>query len=138
MVATVDSIIEKTVEKFREIEVKISREYGDFNLFALIEREDTPDKWDVVVSAAWIGTKYRWAIELIATEIKNQLSLSERLMVSRIVALPPTDPLVRGLNLVGAKHSSIRLTNNSFNGLTIKEAFLITSQASTQQENIKN
>lgn len=40
MIGVKENKITKMVEKFRELEITISAEKGDFNLFALIERED--------------------------------------------------------------------------------------------------
>ena len=38
------------IEKIKEVEIKLSKELGDFNLFGLLEREDIKDKWDILVS----------------------------------------------------------------------------------------
>lgn len=127
MIGVGERTITKFVEKFCDIEVTISKEKGDFNLFALIEREDALGKWDVVVSARWIG-KEKEVIEKIALEIQKVLTREEQLMLSRIVVLSLSDPLVQNMNLIATKHSAIKLTNNTFNGIVIKEAFLITSQ----------
>lgn len=36
----------------KEIEKEITVKYGKLNLFALLEREDLKDKWDVLISVA--------------------------------------------------------------------------------------
>ena len=128
MIGVKEKEVSKVVEKFRQIEIAISTEKGNFNLFALIEREDALGKWDVVASAKWIGNDDKALIDIIAGKIRNAFTRDEQLMLSRIVILPPSDPLVKNLNLIGAEHSSIRLSNNTFNGIALKEAYLITSK----------
>ena len=128
MIGVMEKEVSKLVEKFRQIEIGISSEKGDFGLFALIEREDSLGKWDIVVAAKWIGKADKELINAIADKTRKTLSKDEQLMLSRIVILPTSDPLVKSLNLIGAEHSSIGLSNTSFNGIVIKEAYLITSK----------
>jgi hypothetical protein len=40
-------------EKVRRVEADIATEKGSLNLFALLEREDLHNRWDLVVSAPW-------------------------------------------------------------------------------------
>jgi hypothetical protein len=46
--------VKELVQKFIEIEHNISGKYGTFNLFALFLREDSPDKWDLVIASPWM------------------------------------------------------------------------------------
>ncbi len=128
MIGLKENKVSTLVEKFREIEIAVSGEKGDFNLFALMEREDAFGKWDVVVSASWIGKDDKVLINAIASRIKKSFTQDEQLKLSRIVILPPSDPLVQNLNLIAVEHSSVKLSNNTFNGIVIKESYLITSK----------
>ncbi len=128
MVGVIETKMSAVAEKLRQIEVEISANQGDFNLFALIEREDSFGKWDVVVSANWIGNQEKALIEAIASKISETLTENEQLMLSRIVVLPPSDTFVQNLNMIGVEHGTVKLSNNSFNGIFIKEAYLITSK----------
>ena len=116
-------------EKLRQIEVEISADKGSFNLFALIEREDSLGKWDIVVAANWVDGGRKELINTIASKIREKLSGDEQLMLSRIVTLFPSDVLVRNLNLIGVEHGIVELSNNTFNGIPIKKAYLITSKS---------
>jgi len=129
MIGVVETKMSIVAEKLREIEVEVSAEKGSFNLFALIERDDSLGKWDIVISAEWIGDKEKALINTIASKIRNYLSEVEQIMLSRIVVLPSTDPFVNNLNKIGIEHGTIKLSNNSFNGIFIKEAYLITSKS---------
>jgi hypothetical protein len=128
MIGIAENRISKVVEKLRQIELEISTIKGNFTLFALIEREDSLGKWDVVVSVQWVDVTEKELINNIAFNIHNKLTKEEQLMLSRIVVLPSSDPLVQNLNLIGVEHGSVKLSNNTFNGIVIKEAFLITSK----------
>ena len=130
MVGVIENKMSKAAEKLRQIEVEISAEKGNFNLFALVERDDSMGKWDVVASAEWTGDRTSPLVSIIAKKIRKYLTKDEQIMLSRIVVLPSTDPFVRSLNMIGVEHGVIRLSNNSFNGIFIREAYLITSKSS--------
>ncbi len=128
MVSIAENRISQVIEKFRQIEIEISTEKGNFTLFALIEREDSLGNWDVVVSVNWLGYTEKAIINNIASKIHKELTKEEQLMLSRIVVLSPSDPLVQNLNLIDVEHGSVKLSNNTFNGIAIKQAYLITSK----------
>jgi hypothetical protein len=129
MINVLETKMSQVAEKFRQIEVEISAKKGDFNLFALIERDDSLGKWDVIASAKWINNQEKALINTIASKVSKTLTQEEQLMLSRIVILPPTDPFVRNLNMINVEHGVIKLSNNTFNGILIKEAYLITSKS---------
>ena len=129
MVGVVETTMSAVAEKLQQIEVEISADKGAFNLFALIEREDSLGKWDIVVAANWIDAERKDLINTIALKIREKLTEDEQLMLSRIVTLSPLDTLVRSLNMIVVEHGTVKLSNNSFNGIVIKEAYLITSKS---------
>ena len=128
MISVAENRISQIVEKLRKIETEMSKENGSFNLFALMEREDSLGKWDVVVSVKWINNTEKELIKKIASKIHKELTKDEQLMISRIVVLLPSDPLVQHLNLIEVEHGSMKLSNATFNGIVIKEVYLITSK----------
>ena len=129
MVGAIETKMSLVAEKLQQIEVEISANKGGFNLFALIERDDSFGKWDVVVSARWIGNQEKALINTIASKISETLTENEQIMLSRIVVLPTSDTFVQNLNLIGVEHGMVNLSNNTFNGVFIKEAYLITSKS---------
>lgn len=128
MVGVVETQMSTVAEKLRQIEIEVSAGKGSFNLFALIEREDSLSKWDIVVAANWIDTERKELINTIASKIREKLNEEEQLKISRIIILSPSDILVRSLNMIGIEHGMVKLSNNNFNGILIKEAYLITSK----------
>ncbi len=129
MIGVLENKISQVIEKLRQIEIETSAEKGDFTLFALIERDDSLGKWDVLVSADWAGENEKSLIETLASKIHKSLSKEEQITISRIVVLSPSDALVRNLNMIGVEHGTVKLSNNTFNGILIKEAYLITSKS---------
>lgn len=128
MVGLAENKISIIAEKLQWIEIEISQLEGSFVLFALIEREDSLGKWDLVISADWIGNNQKRIIDMIALRISIRLDKDEQLLLSRILVLPPSDQFVQSLHLINVEHGRVRITNCTFNGIVVKEAFLITSK----------
>ena len=82
------------VEKMRQVEQALAHKHGPFTVFALLEREDKVGRWDVVVSAPWLGTAMK-DIRLVAKQVTTLLSPQEVVQVSRIVPLPPESEFVQ-------------------------------------------
>lgn len=86
-----------SVANFVRLEKDVSEKKGGFFLFALLAREDLPDRWDLVFSAPW-STNANDAVEYIVAEIKSKLGAPELTNLSRIVFVQPTDPAVLAIN----------------------------------------
>jgi hypothetical protein len=118
------------VDKLLDIEATINQEAGSLVLFALIEREDAPGKWDLVVSAAWAKQRQKDLLNRIALQIRNKLTWEERITLSRILILDPVDPFVRAVNNMvnDIEHDKRRMSNFLVNGVSIKDSYIMTSQ----------
>ena len=57
--------MKEIVEKLKQQENNMAQEKGPFDLFALFLREDSPDKWDLVVAAQWIEKNKQDALKYI-------------------------------------------------------------------------
>lgn len=116
-------------DKFRELESRIADEKGPFVLFALFMREDAPDRWDLIVSAPWVSSDTRDAVEYFVNEIKSQLGQGDLTNLSRIVVVDPQDAAVQALNrAVQIEHGDVEIRDSNFFGLPVKHAFIITSK----------
>lgn len=114
--------------RFRELESGIARERGAFVLFALFMREDAPDRWDLIVSAPWIGSDTRNAVEYLVNQIKSRLDEQDLTSLSRIVVVDPLDAAVQAFNrAVQIEHGGVEVRDSNFFGLPVKHAFIITS-----------
>jgi len=75
------------VEKLASLERAISSEKGDFSLFALFLREDSYDRWDLLVSSPWIEINEKKGLEYLVMRINSTFKPHELLSLSRIVIL---------------------------------------------------
>ena len=131
--------MKELINKFKEIERETSSEKGNYNLFALFLREDSPNRWDILVSADWIDGDKDQALKYIAQKIQSSLSPNELLLVSRIVIIEEDNPALPAfLGTIGVKHGNIEIKDSSFNGLEIKHGFLITSINRRQEAKFAN
>lgn len=123
--------MKKIIEKFITIEKKIANQKGRFRLFALFEREDAQDKWDVIISAQWFEKNKKETLKFIVDSIKEELTSDEMLIISRIVLLEPKNPLVININnSIQREHSSNEIIDCTFDGIFIKHAYIVTSKNS--------
>lgn len=86
------------IENTRQLGRELSAEKGPFSLFALLLREDAPGKWDLVVSAPWVGADRGTALRLVSAKVKQDLAPAELLAISRIVIVEPDSPEVQAIN----------------------------------------
>lgn len=122
--------MKKLIEKFQKIEKRLSVLKGDFALFGLFLREESADKWDVVVSAPWLDADRKQSLETIAAEIQSTLTKSELNELSRIAIIDGNNPALETLRrAIQIEHGNAEIQNSDFFGLKIKHAYLITSQA---------
>ncbi len=95
-------------DKFQQAEKELSREHGAFSLFGLFERRDLIGKWDVVMSAPWLGTDYaarKWMVD----NLQWRFTQEEWLKLARVVPVRPEAEFVVDIGLLypmehGLKH----------------------------------
>ncbi len=116
-------------EKVRCVEADIAREKGALNLFALFEREDLYDRWDLVVSAPWARHDLP-TLRYIADVIKRHLAPEDMVSLARIVVLPASEDPVRSINeRYDVEHGKVELNDPARFGLPVKGGYIITSRA---------
>ena len=116
------------VQRFAQLESQIAQEKGDFALFALFMREEVPDRWDLMVSASWVGGDNSAAVDYLVAQIKSKLGDGDLVSLSRIVVIDPEDAAVQKLNrAVHVEHGNVEVRDSTFSGLAIKQAHIITS-----------
>jgi hypothetical protein len=117
------------IEKLKLIEKRISEQEGSLSLFSLFLREDSEEKWDLVVSAEWLEKDKKNGYEILADEVNKILNKNELLTLSRIVLLDKRNPVLQKINqAVSCEHIDVELKDSNFFGLQIKHAFIITSK----------
>jgi hypothetical protein len=116
-------------ESFSRLESQIAQEKGDFVLFALFLREDVPDRWDLIVSAPWVGEDKQATVSYLVDEIKSRLGEQDLTRLSRIIIVDPDDTAVQSLNqAIHVEHGDVEVRESNFFGLEIKHAYIITSK----------
>jgi len=117
------------LEKFRTIEQDLSKQKGDFVLFALIELEEVQNKWDVVVSATWLEEGKKKDLDFVIKQIQSKFSNDEMMFLAKVVLLDPSEPFVKNItSVVSVKGGSLEIKDSAFNNTFVKHAYVITSQ----------
>lgn len=115
------------VEKLRAVEKDLSKEHGDFELFALFLRENAPNKWDLIVSSDWARADKKAAIHTIVGKLQSALNQRERIMLSRVIILNKDNEGLSELhNMLSVEHGLAEISDGNFFGLAIKHAYFIT------------
>ncbi len=118
------------IQKFKTIEKELSNERGSFNLFALFLREESANKWDLLVSADWILADKAESLKLVTKKIQHHLDKKELVNLSRVVLIDENNPALEAFqSAVNVEHGSAEIQDSNFFGLQIKHAFVITSRS---------
>ena len=88
---------EVTLEKFGNIEKRLSAARGPFRLFGLFLRVDSPERWDLLVAAPWLNKNPEDGLKQVVKEMKGDLNPEEMSSVSRVVVLKTTDEALNSL-----------------------------------------
>jgi hypothetical protein len=116
-------------EKFGTLESQIAKEKGAFAFFALFLREDAPHRWDLIVSAPWIGGDARAAVDYFVSQIKSRLGEQEILALSRIIVADPGNAALQALTReIEVEHGRVEVRDTDFFGQSVKHAYFITSK----------
>jgi hypothetical protein len=117
------------IKKFQNVEKKLSAAKGQFELFALCLREDSPNKWDLLISADWARADKKASINRVVEELRKELSEQELLMLSRLIILDKDDAMQKAMQEARqVEHGLAEISDSDFLGLAIKHAYLITSR----------
>ena len=123
--------MKEILQKLTAIEKETSAERGEYNLFALFLREDSSNKWDILVSANWINKNKENALKYLAQKIQKAFTPEELFQISRIVIIEENNPALPVLQqAVSIVHGAAEIKDSNFFGLQIKHAYLITSRRS--------
>ncbi|WP_068466691.1 hypothetical protein [Candidatus Protochlamydia phocaeensis] len=123
--------MKEIIEKLKNILAELIKENGDIVFFALFLREDSPNKWDLIISADWLNSGNVESYRVVATKIQNILSEKELTQISRIVIIDESDPMisflqssfnVTGLSCLDLNNCEISSKNIKF---PIKHAYIL-------------
>jgi len=113
-----------------KVEIALSRRWGAFGLFALFLRENAMDRWDLIVSAPWAQADEWKALKRISTRLRQELSVDDLVLLSRVVIVPETHPEVVALNrTVQTEHAAIEVQDREFFGMHMRHAVIFASKS---------
>lgn len=117
------------LEKLQQVMRAVARKKGPFTLFGLFLREDAPDKWDLVVSSAWLEEGKLKALGEFVEELAAAVGEEQILSLSRIVTVNQDDPALDAiLRAVQVDDGSVEIHDSNFFGLQIKHAYIFRSK----------
>lgn len=124
-------MIKEVFEKLESLEKEIVQEKGELSLFGLFLREESGDRWDLIVAAPWIDADSMEHLKYIANKLKTYLKDSELILISRIVLLDLNDPIVQTINRTWGvqRGGSLALNNLQVFGLPFQYAYIIISKS---------
>jgi hypothetical protein len=118
-------------EKLRNLEQELAAEKGPFTYFAYVPNAETPDRWELVVSAPWISADMMQGLRVIAGKLKEHLEPQELLSISRIVPLREDHPFIEASHKltsdVRGPRGPVELTGTIVNGILIPNMFVFAS-----------
>ena len=119
------------IEKFELVAEDLEKEYGELTLFGLFLREDSFEKWDVIVSAPWLLPDSQESYNMITTEIHKFIKNGNLVKLSRIAILSVDNPLVKLLQNTWTGKGLFQLPNpqilSDLLAFNIKSAYLLRS-----------
>ena len=114
-------------DKFQQAEEELSREHGRFSLFGLFERRNLIGRWDVVLSASWLGTDYaarKWMVKNLQWRFTDE----EWLKLAGVVPLNPVGEFVTDIGLLyPMEHGLKHIPSIVLSGLEINRGVIITA-----------
>ncbi|NQS98456.1 MAG: hypothetical protein HQ591_08385 [candidate division Zixibacteria bacterium] len=125
-------------EKLIAMEREISSEKGPFSLFALFLREESPNRWDLVVSAPWIKVDEVSALRYMSNSLQSYLNIEDIIFISRIIFIDVNNPELDNIHkFISMEHTITEVKNCIFFGLDIRHAYIITSKRQNQKADIE-
>ena len=126
----------ETVRKFASLGAEIEKEKGDFSFFALFERGNVPDRWDLLVTAPWTTDEEK-TLNYIVKKIKSHLGAQALISLARIIVLDPTAPQVQEfvreyhVEREFAEVENIQpLVDVTISGIPVRRAYILKARSS--------
>jgi hypothetical protein len=113
--------------KVRTVEKLIAMERGPFNFFALMEREDLFDRWDLVISAPWARENME-TFGYVADFLRQHME-SDMRRLARIVVLDANEePMLSLTERFAVEHGELEFNEARRFGLPVRSGYIITSR----------
>jgi len=127
----VKSISQTLARRLQLAEKAIASAHGQFVLFVLAEREETPDKWDLLVSARWLDTT-RQGVQQMVSLLKPYLAESDWFALASITPLAPALEYVQWIaRKYDVQHDNHEVIDTFWDSLFIPHGYVITANLSS-------
>jgi len=127
------SFVERVYQAYDDLRQK----RGDFSVFALIELQKYPNRWDVIVQADWLPAKEWDSMDVIFDVIEPKLTTQEeRLMLASVVVLDKSDPFYCELKKL-VKENTPFMRNVIIDGLDVKQIHILQFQANEMTQSVR-
>jgi predicted TPR repeat methyltransferase len=125
--------------KLVSLELALSAQRGDFELFGIFLRDDAQGKWDLIAAAPWLHSNDRASLEIIVSGMQKTLSPGELLMFSRVIVLDKGNPFLEDLlKAFSTEHSPTEIESLTLNGRSFRRIYLFTAQRRLAQKPRRN
>jgi len=118
---------EALLQSFGQLQQRLIDQRGPLNLFALVEREDLPERWDLLIAAPWTKNRQQ-TVKFVVGEIQQLIGASVLTSLSRILLFDSNDPVVSGLaSGITVEGGRANIRDCTFNGIAIKHGYIYTA-----------
>jgi hypothetical protein len=112
----------------KNVENELTQTKGEFALFAAFSAADSPDDWDLVVSAPWAPRHRTETLRLFVDALDRQLSPADRLTITRVVVVEPSDRDVQQINTTfETENEVVEVSGEEHFGYFIARGYVIAS-----------
>lgn len=130
---------QKLFNKFCRLERELSEEKGPFKLFALIELEEVPGQWDVVMSSKELPDRDMETLRFVVNKIYAIVSKKEVVKVSRVIILNVNEPFVTEMErFLSRTNNPKEFFHCEIDDLQIKHAHIIVSPVKEEEKILVN
>nr|WP_321451470.1 hypothetical protein [uncultured Carboxylicivirga sp.] len=115
--------MKSTFEKiYKALEI-FAQKHGEFNFCGVFLREESNDKWDLILSSEWILQNKGKALREITDVLSRKLNQFELIKLSRIVILEEeqVNSFSQAFSIGGG---NLEISNSNIFGIQIKLAYL--------------
>jgi hypothetical protein len=134
-----ESALTVLLKKLASLELALSHERGEFELFGLFLREESQEKWDLIVAAPWLHSYDRASLQAIVGEMQKTLNPAELLEFSRVVVLDKGTPFLESLlKTFEIEHDLVEAKNLTLLGLSFRSVYIITAKGRLARKHRRN
>ena len=124
-----ESALTVLLNKLVSLELALSKERGEFELFGIFMRTESQGKWDLIVAGPWLHSYERASLQAVVDAMQKTLTPAELLEFSRVVVLDKGNPFLENLlRQFATEHKPLEAKNLSLLGLSFRRVCIITAR----------